>query len=234
MANILKEISKVLAVTGPIDLSGLKPAPKAAKATATTKAADGIDFAVKDIKRAVGDKYSEEEIDNFVNMSKKLGSKPVLHALMEVIKEGPSKGYDKDEADRLVKLISSTLPYNYCGYVDIEMQEIPYRLNICLSLVAKNYRTEIDIPSHNYVADLFSKYDMLKEIARAYWRSYVEANGNLYKRICDYRPDVDFSELKIDDVTKTTLYFDPSCAKRVGIFCYYVDSKGQPFYKRQK
>lgn len=185
-------------------------------------------------RRAAKDGYSEDEIAKFITMGKQLAGKTVLSALIYILKEGPIKGFDASSADKLIKKVEKKFPYNYCGFVQCVFKETTFLLNICLSLVDKNYRAEIDIPNGSYARDLFTKYDFLKKTAIAYWRQFCEENPKLLGKICDYRPDVDFSELTIDKDNPTTLYFDSECAKRIGIFAYYVDANGQPFYKRTK
>jgi hypothetical protein len=184
-------------------------------------------------RRALAD-FSDSEIHSFITMGKQLASKSVLSMLIAVIEEGPSrKGLDQRECDRLVKKVKARMPYNYCGYVQCSFDETPFLLNISLSIVDAAYRTEIDIPDVRYTADLYQKYDFLKNTAIAYWRQFAEDNKELYDRICNYRADVDFGALVIDPKNPTVMYFDPLSAKRIGIFCYYVDQNNNPFYKRK-
>ena len=178
--------------------------------------------------------FSEDEVNDFINSGKKLASKAVLSALICVIKEGSAKNLSADEATRLTKKIEKLMPYNYSGFVQCAFKETSYLLNICLSLVDKDYKTDIDIPHASYARDLFQQYDFLKNIAVAYWKQFCEEQPELLKRIADYRRDVDFSQLIIDPNNPTTMYFDPECARRVGLFAYYVDQQGRPFYKKKK
>ncbi len=181
-----------------------------------------------DLIERAKEKFSEGEIENFIKMGKVLTSKSVLSAVIEVVKEGP----DARESARLVKTITKRMPYDASGYVSLAFKEIPYTLNVTLSIVEKGYKTDIDIPSADYARDLFTKYDFLKETARAYWRQFIEEHPELHRRICKYRPDVDFSALTVDPENPTTMYFDANCTRRIGIFCYYLDENGQPFYKK--
>ena len=183
-------------------------------------------------KKAAG-KFSDTEIENFINLGKKLTSKAVLSALVCVVMEGPAHGFDKPECERLRKKIERLNSEKSSGYTQVGFRETAVCLNICLSLVPIGYKTEVDIPHESYAADLYKQYDFLKNTAVAYWRQFTEDNTILYKRICDYRSDVDFSQLLIDTANPTTLYFDPACAKRVGIFCYYVDEQGNAYYKKK-
>jgi hypothetical protein len=190
------------------------------------------DQKLAELREKARGQYSDKEIDDFINMGKKIAAKSVLYALMEIIKEGPAKGFNQKESDELVEELVSAVPYNSSAFITMEFEEINFKLNVCLSLVEKTYKSEIDLPSYDYVNDLFEKYDFLKNTAIAYWHTFMENNNNLMARIESYRPDVDFSKLNVDPLTKTTLYWDPECAKRIGIFNYYVDPRGNPFYKK--
>lgn len=188
---------------------------------------------INELRQKAKDNFSDEEVQKFISMGKILASKSVLSLLCRTIEEGPSKGFSKEECDRLVKKITLRMPYNYSGFVQCGFKEFPHLLNITLSIVDKDYKTEIDIPHENYARDLFEKYDFLKNTARAYWKSFQEENSELFDRICKYRSDIDFSDLVIDEKNPTSLYFDPNSLYRCGIFCYYT-LNGKPLYKQTK
>ncbi len=188
---------------------------------------------IEELRQKAKESFSSEEVDSFINMGKIIASKVVLTMLTTVIEEGPTKhSLDQKECAKLSKKIKATMPYNYVGFVQCSFKEIPFSLNISLSLVNKGYKTDVHIPHADYTSDLFEKYNLLKQLAVAYWRQYAEDNSALFKRICNYRADIDFSNLIIDPQNPTTLYLDPQSEKRVGIFCYYVDQNGKPFYKK--
>lgn len=187
------------------------------------------------IREAASEKFTPEEIDNFIQMGKRIASKSVLTAIMEVINEGPTKhGLDKKEAAKLCKLITKMMPHKDSGYTQLEFTEVPHKLNLCLSIVQKGYRTDIDIPDLRYATDLFEQYNFIKALAVAYWKQFSEDYNALFRRICNYRADLNLADLVIDPTNPTALYFDPNSAKRIGIFAYYVDSNNRPFYKRTK
>ncbi len=189
---------------------------------------------IAELTRLASEKFSDAEINNFITMGKQIAGKSVLTAVIDVVAEGPPKGFSKKRAERLIRNIKKLIPYDYSGFVQCAFNEIPYTLNISLSRVDKNYRTDIDIPHESYAKDLFQQYDFLKNTAIAYWRQFVGENPDLYKKICDYRPDVDFNEISVDINNPTTMYFDINSSTRIGIFCYYVDNEGKPFYKHGK
>ncbi len=85
-----------------------------------------------------------------------------------------------------------------------------------------------------YANDLYRKYIFIKDTAIAFWKQFCEEHPSLYKELCDHCNGIDFTSLVIDAGNPTTMYFDPTSAKRVGIFCYYVDSYNRPFYKNSR
>ncbi len=186
---------------------------------------------LEELKAKAREKYSDKEIDDFVNMGKKIASKTVLTALKEAVMVGPAKGDDAGEAQKICAKIDKLMPYNYCGYVNIEMKEISSQLNLCLSIVPKDYKTDISIPSEDYVQELYSQYDYLRKTAIAYWHTWMGENPDLLKRIADYRRDVDFSKLRMNRENATTLFWDEEANKRIGIFAYYTDGNGRAYYK---
>lgn len=193
-----------------------------------------MDQHIEAIKLAASDKYTPDEIDSFINMEKRLTSKPVLYALMEVIKEGSSKGFNKKKSESLCQNVLEKLQYNECGYISLTFKETSYILGVSLTLVEKNYRTDVNIPSEDYVKDLYEKYDLLKQCAAAFWGKFCIENPELLKDIAEYRKDVDFSSLKVDAENPTTMYFDPESKMRVGIGCFYIGPDNQVYYKKSK
>jgi hypothetical protein len=175
--------------------------------------------------------FSKTEIEDFVKMGKILASKSVLSALIELIKESPERGFDKKESDRLVKKIGKLLPYDYSGFTSISFKEVPHILNLSLTVAPKGYKVVTDIPHESYAPDLYKQYDFLKNIAVAYWVQFSQDHPEVYKRICDYRNDVDFSNLIVDPELPTSLYWDPESAKRISLFSYYM-LNGKPYYRK--
>lgn len=184
------------------------------------------------IRESAKGKYTPEELDGIIKMGKKMASKAVLSMLISVIEEGPARGLDSGECKKLTTLIRERMPFDYCGFLQCEFAEIDYKLNISLTLAERGYCAEISVPDAKYANDLYRQYNFLKSIAAAYWQQFTEDYKALYKRICEYRSDVNFSELVVDKDSPTTLYFDPGSKMRVGIFPYYVNAQGKPLRKK--
>jgi hypothetical protein len=188
--------------------------------------------AEKKIRTAAGAKYSKEEIDGIIKMGKIMASKAVLSMLVSVIEEGPARGLDSAECKKLVELVRARMPYDYSGFLQCEFAEIEFKLNISLTLAERGYQAEISVPDAKYAGDLYKQYNFLKSVAVAYWQQFVEDYNALYKRVCQYRNDVNFSELVVDQASPTTLYFDPNSKMRVGLLPYYTDASGRPLRKK--
>jgi hypothetical protein len=174
--------------------------------------------------------FSTDEVESFIAMGRKLASKSVLSSLICLLKEGPDRGLDKKVSARLAKEVAELMPYDYSGFTSISFKEVPHILNLCLSLVDRGYKTDVMIPHDSYAKDLFAQYDFLKNIAIAYWRQFAGEQPELYKEICDYMCDVDFSNLLVDDRNPTVMYWDVNQKKYIGLFAYYM-LNGKPFYK---
>lgn len=185
------------------------------------------------IRAAASSKFSKQELDQFIMMGKRLASKSVLTAIMNVVKEGATKhNLDAKESAKICSLVTKMMPCQDSGFTQCIFAEIDHKLNICLSIVPKDYKCDVSIPDIKYAKDLFEQYNFLKGIAVAYWKQFSEDYNALFRRICNYRADLNLSDLIIDAENPTTMYFDPESEKRIGIFCYFVDATGKPFHKR--
>lgn len=194
-------------------------------------------MSLEDLKKEAKEKFSDNEINSFINMAKILAGKPVLTLVMEVIKEANTvkKGNTSEnqrECDRICKLIEKAMPYNYTGFTQCEFDEMKFKLNITLSIVKRGYKTDIAIPDAKYAQDLLKQYKLLKELAHGFWAQFAEDNKSLYERICKFCGSMDMSKLTVPDDNPTVMYFDECNGTNVGIFAYYVDEEGRPLRKK--
>lgn len=186
----------------------------------------GIDFS----KGFAG--FSAEEIESFIHAAERIASKSVLHAVMEILKEGPAKGFDAKTSKRLIKQVNQKLKYNDSGYASCEFEGTTHKLGISLTLADKDFRVQADVPSLDYAKNLYKQYDTLKNFAKGFWLQFIENNPALYKKLAEYRTDVDFGELVVDPANPTTMYFDPLCAKRVSLYTFMMTADGKLLYKK--
>lgn len=189
-----------------------------------------IDRKIDDLVDKMGKKFSRDEVENFVKLGKKVAAKPVLSLIISTLKEHMSEM----QLRPLEKKIRKTMPYNYCIPAQLTFAELPgYRLNIQLSIVPRNYKTDISIPDVKYVPELLHQYDFLRKTAVAYWVEWARMYPGLYQKIITVLKDIDLSEPHVDDANPTTIYFCPEAKSRIGIFCYYTDEAGRPMIKKK-
>lgn len=170
--------------------------------------------------------FTPEEARQFTEMGAILAGKAVMYALAEVVAMNPAA------PAALVARVRAAAPFNYCGYTKIEFgdPEIPYILNVSLTLAERIHRTRISIPS-GFEQDLYKQYEFLKQIAIAYYKHWTIDNAALIAEITPYCPGADLSELRVDPANLTSLYFDADCPKRASVFCYYTTLDGKPLIK---
>ena len=191
-----------------------------------------VDF--EQVKQTLLAKYTNEEIQEFMNMGAKIANMVIVRSLEALIDFEVSRGANAIEGNQLKTIVSKTLKYPAPGYIQVEFKETDLKLNICLMLVDRDYKTEIDIPSADYVQDLYKAYDALRQNAVAYWHSYMEEYAVIVDKLRTFAPDVNFDKLQMNESNITTLFFHEECPKRIGIFCYYVNSRGELFYKKRQ
>jgi hypothetical protein len=185
------------------------------------------------VKQSLLAKYTNEEIQGFMEIGAKVANMVIVRSLESLIDFQVSRGGDAAEATTIKTAVSKTLKHPAPAYIQTEFKETDLKLNICLLLVDRDYKTEIDIPSSDYSQDLYKAYDALKQYAIAYWHSYIEEYGAIVDKLRKFIPDVNFDKLQMNENNITTLFLHEDCPKRIGIFCYYVNSRGELFYKRK-
>lgn len=192
---------------------------------------------LEELKQRAKEKFTPEEIDKFINMGSKLANKVIYDILEATVREGPSKGCGTvSQANKIAKKIAKAAPKTPGLYLSIDLSEFgtefPYSaLHIILAPKQRDYVATIDIPEQ-YVNDLYAKYNLLKNVAVATWRQICQDQPVLIKLVREFRSDVDFNEIHIDEKCQTSLYFDPNCAIRVSIFPYYVGKDGKNHYAK--
>lgn len=177
--------------------------------------------------------FSDEDVNQFVNMAQTMASKSVLTHICDILAEAPDRGYAA--ADRLIERVEKAKPNNFSGYTHIDITGMDIKLHISLTICPNDYKAEIEVPPDDaFIKDLYGQYNFIKQLAVAYWQQFQRENTDLFDRIKQARPDVDFTELKISSPDATTLYFDKECSRRIGLLPYYVDKHGKPLRKGKK
>jgi len=197
--------------------------------------------------------FTPEEVDDFINLGSKLSAKTVLATLKETVKwavnsaaaDGPAD--EVAVADKLARRqkicdalcaeIDSATPYDFCGFTQIEMEETKWKINVSLALVDIDFKTVIDVPSQDYINDIFARYDFAKKVAGAYWGTFREKHPNLIKRIEEF---IGFELGPLREIIPpgvqagTTMCWHEEVPKRVGVFCYWVNQHGQPMVRKSR
>lgn len=138
------------------------------------------------------------------------------------------------KATQLCAAISAQMPFSGIIPATIEFTEIPDKLNLILSIVPRNYVADIRFPHEKYKPDIINQYEFIKHAAYVYWVEFSRRNPRLISKIAKFAPDVDFSELKVDPQSLTTMYFSPLSTTRLGIFGFYTDKNGKKFDLKPK
>jgi hypothetical protein len=138
------------------------------------------------------------------------------------------------KATQLCAAINAQMPFAGIIPATIEFTEIPDKLNLILSIVPRNYVADIQFPHERYKPDIVNQYEFIKHAAYVYWIEFSRRNPRLISKIAKFAPDVDFSELKVDPQSLTTMYFSPLSTTRLGIFGFYTDKNGKKFDLKPK
>lgn len=213
-----------------------EPATTAAESAAEQPATQE-DNAYKAMLEEASKKFSKEELESFINMGSVMASKAVLTVLSETIKERVSQGASAEDNKRgrtLAKRVRNARPYQHSGYISLDFDDPEIKLTLCVSLarVSKEYELQVDIPSEQHGRNLFIKFAFLKNLAMAYWAKFTEDNPKLLRKVAKYMPDIDFSQLQVDKQKPYTMYFNPASESRIGIYCFFLDEHGKPFYRK--
>lgn len=189
---------------------------------------------MEELKAAAREKFSDEEIEKFINMGKAIACKPVLTMLKETIEEYTSDGSrdnDITTAKKLARKVMRLCPYTSCAHLEMDFADVPYHFGLSLSMMPKDYIAAIDIPEA-YVRDVIQQYISLKATACAFWTTFCNENQALVAKIANYCTNVDFSQLTIDPDNKTQMYFTTTTSNRICICPYYFDDDRKIIFKQ--
>lgn len=178
--------------------------------------------------------FSQEEIDKYKNMGRYLTEKAIVAMLVSLI------GNETSRAAKLCRKIERRAP-RQCGHFSLEFDkdvldaaEMPSdtRLVIMWAPCPRDHNMSVDIPE-SHANDLLVKFQLMKQIAAAYWRQYTEDNPAICAAVAKLRPDVDFTNLTVDPINPTTMYFDANSPIRIGICCMYMSDDAAYVKKHQ-
>jgi hypothetical protein len=185
-------------------------------------------------------KYSDEEIENYMLMAPKLANKVIISYLIYIIKEDNpligTKNYVSQNPSKLIKELKKLISFNYSAHFSLGFEEDDsIKVNVSLSIGERDYQPVAFLASKEYETALYGNYDLLKSIAVLYWDDFRIQNKKLMDKIDAYRPDIDFCDLKIgvkisgsDKIDTTKLYFENAekMEKMISIYVFHTDKKG--------
>jgi hypothetical protein len=88
--------------------------------------------------------------------------------------------------------------------------------------VNKNYEYSIFSPNEA-LSTIYNSLAYILQCAQMFHISFIQTNPSIISNMKKFRPDIDFSILHIDPVTKSSLYFDKNLEYRIGATCHWVD-----------
>lgn len=182
------------------------------------------------------EKYTDEDIDRFIDRAKRLASKAVLHTLIELVKyTGGKTSSDTNptHVKSLIKKINKRKPYDYSESVVVEFNEIKQKLHMSLTLAPADYDSTVDIPHESYTQEICTWRSFLVTTAQTYWKYFIISFPELHTELKKFIPEWT-GELTIAS-NGTSLYFTEECPFRVSVFCRYVDeSTNTVYWKKQQ
>ncbi len=186
---------------------------------------------VEELKDAAKEKFTDEEIDTFINMGEKLACYPVLSEFINVIESKP--GFDL-EGKKLIDRITSTMKYKKCGHISLPLRDENDQpiisnndgeivIGMSLSITKKDEKPEFYAPPE-FINDLYKHMSHLIATSKAFWQTYCTKHKKIIKAAAKYRPDVDFGVLKNKSDDAIMLYFDENSPTRICVFTYYYNA----------
>lgn len=175
---------------------------------------------------------TEKQKEDMSKIGWEIVSKAIHTACVYIlVKENPTP-----DEEREIRELTEWFTENACHQpkcAGCEFHDISAVLNIYLTIVTRDYVAQIDVPSEAYAQDVYRQYNLIKNIAIAYWQHFTATRPEIMARLYAIRPDLDFV-LTVDPKSPTTMFFDANSPKRVGIYGEYVDQKGRHLIKKPK
>ena len=112
--------------------------------------------------------------------------------------------------------------YNKIGFMAGSIPECEDMPIFQLALVPKDYSINIYSPDQ-YTETIYKSLAYMLRCATFYHVSILQSNPRLINYMRKIRPDVDFSKLQMNEKDRSSLFFDPQCEQRIGVFCLWVD-----------
>jgi hypothetical protein len=197
---------------------------------------------LEELKSAAKAKFSEEEIENFISMGRRLACYPVLTELINVIEAAPNFTSD-NRGKKLIEEVTNTMEYKQCGHISLPFKDDKGEpilrdgfdeIGIGMSLSVTKTNDSPMFDAHpDFVHAILEQMQNLRSTAITFWDDYARKHTKLLRKISKYRSDVDFGNLNVDKENKLMMYFDKNSSTRVCVFTYYFNLSTKKIYFRK-
>lgn len=166
----------------------------------------------------------KEEVLRALNMGKIMVSKPLISYLTQAIeyKQKYDAGVDQAKCKKALKLLRRQPVHNFTGYIQMDIKEegVGLRMQVCLT--DRNH--EIMLRSDGYLTASLQQIDKMTDMVLAYYQNVMrdEELCECFRAIFGDTAD----KLTLNKFDRTMFVYD-GFEKRLGVLCFYVDSKGQ-------
>lgn len=196
---------------------------------------------------------SPEEVDKAVEMVNCLASKITISYLLQLIDYYCKHNeHDHSLKMRVVKKLKAIPVKEFIGFQEItfKIDEIKKseeyssfednlkqdihklftntKLRFQLSIVPKDYETQLKLPPiKELINSVFFRIDYTAKTALGYYHKVI-ADESVMQDLGELLGSLDCATLKIN-TSNRSMYLDETFDKRIGVLCYFVDDKGNPF-----
>ena len=180
---------------------------------------------------ALKDGFTEKEVDALMNSSKIFTSKIIREYLQYVIKEELE---NKDDIKtlkfkKLNKKLMKIQVSNHVGCLQIQFKNLEELILVIQIGIANKETHKFDIlfPNKESLKAIFFHIKKIMEMTNGYYKNMMLCNKQFFRLLCDYIPNVDFSELKLN-YDSWTMAFSADHLFRIVPVVYFTDKAGHP------
>lgn len=166
----------------------------------------------------------KEEVLRALHMGKIMVSKPLVAYLTQAVeyKQKYDAGVDQAKCKKALKVLKRQNVNAFTGYIqmDIKDEGVGLRMQVCLT--DRNH--DITLRNDGYLTASLQQIDKMTDMVLAYYQNLMRDD-----ELCGLMRDI-FGEsadkLTLNKFDRTMFVYD-GFEKRLGVLCFYVDSKGQ-------
>ena len=157
--------------------------------------------------KAKKDGFSDKEVDALLNQAKILTSKVIRDYLLVIIKE-ELENENNTKYKQLYKKIMQLDVSDFLGCQKIQIKNIEdITLVIQIGIANKEtHKFDMLYPNMDVLKAIFFRIARFMEMTNAQYKNMMSTSTDLYKMLCEYIPNVDFSQLRINNNTLTMAF----------------------------